>query len=75
MVVVNKSDGDLVPAARMIQMEYLSALKYTRQRSKVWKPQVISCFIGNASISTIHFYCPPMEKWQIFIWMALLSWL
>ena len=40
LVVVNKSDGDLVPAARRIQMEYMSAVKYMRQRSKVWKPQV-----------------------------------
>lgn len=41
LVVVNKSDGDLVPAARRIQMEYVSAVKYMRQRSRVWKPQVL----------------------------------
>ena len=40
MVVVNKSDGDLEPAARRIQAEYISALKYMRQRSKMWKPKV-----------------------------------
>ena len=39
-VVVNKSDGDLIPAAKRIQMEYVSAVKYMRQRSRVWKPQV-----------------------------------
>ncbi|XP_005111521.1 methylmalonic aciduria type A homolog, mitochondrial [Aplysia californica] len=39
-VVVNKSDGDLVPAARRIQAEYTSALKFMRPRSKVWKPKV-----------------------------------
>jgi putative protein kinase ArgK-like GTPase of G3E family len=41
LVVVNKSDGDLIPAARRIQMEYISAVKYMRKRSTVWKPQVI----------------------------------
>ncbi|KAL4230522.1 hypothetical protein ACF0H5_010904 [Mactra antiquata] len=41
LVVVNKSDGDLVPAARRIQMEYTSAIKYMRKRSTVWKPQVV----------------------------------
>jgi len=51
MVVVNKSDGDLVPAARRIQMEYMSAIKYMRQRSLVWKPQV-SVLLGH-----VHFIC------------------
>ncbi|KAL3879049.1 hypothetical protein ACJMK2_031363 [Sinanodonta woodiana] len=41
VVVVNKSDGDLVAAARRIQTEYVSALKYMRPRSRVWKPQVL----------------------------------
>ncbi len=40
MVVVNKSDGDLIPAARKIQAEYVSALKFIRRRSSVWKPKV-----------------------------------
>ena len=40
LVVVNKSDGDLVPAARRIQMEYISALKFMRQKTKSWKPKV-----------------------------------
>ncbi|XP_071088202.1 methylmalonic aciduria type A homolog, mitochondrial-like isoform X1 [Haliotis cracherodii] len=40
MVVINKSDGDLVAAARRIQAEYVSALKFKRQRSKVWRPKV-----------------------------------
>lgn len=41
MVVVNKSDGDLVAAARRIQLEYVSAVKYMKRRSKLWKPQVL----------------------------------
>ena len=43
LVVVNKSDGDLVRAARHIQMEYVSALKFVRPKSKVWKPKVLRC--------------------------------
>ena len=41
IVVVNKSDGDLVPAARMIQSEYVSAIKYMKSRYVAWKPEVI----------------------------------
>ncbi|OWF37250.1 Methylmalonic aciduria type A-like [Mizuhopecten yessoensis] len=40
LVVVNKSDGDLVAAARRIQTEYISALKFMRQKSPNWKPTV-----------------------------------
>ena len=43
MVVVNKSDGDLIPAARRIQMEYVSALKFIRGRHACWKPSVGVC--------------------------------
>ncbi|XP_060064368.1 methylmalonic aciduria type A protein, mitochondrial-like [Ylistrum balloti] len=41
LVVVNKSDGDFVRAARLIQAEYISALKFMRQRSPNWKPKVM----------------------------------
>ncbi|KAG0711875.1 Methylmalonic aciduria type A, mitochondrial [Chionoecetes opilio] len=40
LVVVNKSDGDLVPAARRMQYEYISALKFIRPKSKHWKTPV-----------------------------------
>jgi len=40
IVVVNKSDGDLVPAARRIQTEYTSALKFVRPKTREWRPQV-----------------------------------
>ncbi|XP_041358675.1 methylmalonic aciduria type A homolog, mitochondrial-like [Gigantopelta aegis] len=40
IVVINKSDGDLVPAARRIKAEYTSALKFMRRRYKDWRPQV-----------------------------------
>nr|XP_055061100.1 methylmalonic aciduria type A protein, mitochondrial [Misgurnus anguillicaudatus] len=41
LVVVTKSDGDLIVPARRIQAEYTSALKLLRKKSKVWKPKVI----------------------------------
>lgn len=40
LVVVTKSDGDLIVPARRIQAEYTSALKLLRKKSKVWKPKV-----------------------------------
>ncbi|XP_037070764.1 methylmalonic aciduria type A protein, mitochondrial-like, partial [Pollicipes pollicipes] len=41
VIVINKSDGDLVAAARRIQAEYLSALKFVRPRQAGWKPPVL----------------------------------
>ena len=43
ILVVTKCDGDLIPAARRIAMEYTSALKYMRPRSKLWRPKVKLC--------------------------------
>ncbi len=40
LVVVNKCDGDLVPAARRIKAEYTSALKYMRRKHRPWRPKV-----------------------------------
>lgn len=40
LVVVTKSDGDLVVPARKIQAEYTSALKLLRKKSKTWTPKV-----------------------------------
>lgn len=40
LVVVNKSDGDLVAAARRMQYEYISALKFIRPKSTSWKTPV-----------------------------------
>lgn len=40
LVVITKSDGDLVVPARRIQAEYVSALKLLRRRSEVWRPKV-----------------------------------
>ncbi|XP_041839902.1 methylmalonic aciduria type A protein, mitochondrial [Melanotaenia boesemani] len=41
LVVVTKSDGDLVVPARRIQAEYISALKLLRRQSKSWNPKVV----------------------------------
>uniref|UniRef100_A0A8C6TYC9 Metabolism of cobalamin associated A n=1 Tax=Neogobius melanostomus TaxID=47308 RepID=A0A8C6TYC9_9GOBI len=41
LVVVTKSDGDLVVPARRIQAEYTSALKLLRRQSKSWNPRVV----------------------------------
>lgn len=40
MVVINKSDGDLIPAARRIQAEYTSALKFIPRKHQFWKQKV-----------------------------------
>ena len=77
LVVVNKSDGDLVPASKRIQAEYISALKFVRPRSKHWRPAVcvyafmleiiwIFSYIGN----DFKFICYQIEltdiNWYIF---------
>ncbi|CAL8272459.1 unnamed protein product [Gadus morhua 'NCC'] len=41
LVVVTKSDGDLVVPARRIATEYTSALKLLRKKSKTWSPKVV----------------------------------
>ncbi|XP_051241329.1 methylmalonic aciduria type A protein, mitochondrial [Dicentrarchus labrax] len=41
LVVVTKSDGDLMVPARRIQTEYTSALKLLRRQSKSWNPKVV----------------------------------
>ncbi|XP_035000633.1 methylmalonic aciduria type A protein, mitochondrial [Hippoglossus stenolepis] len=41
LVVVTKSDGDLVVPARRIQTEYTSALKLLRRQSRSWNPKVV----------------------------------
>ena len=43
LVVVTKSDGDLLVPARRIQAEYTSALKLLRKKSMTWKPKVGVC--------------------------------
>ena len=40
IIVVNKADGDLLPAARRIKGEYVSAVKLSRSKSQHWKTKV-----------------------------------
>merc|ERR1719495_246086 len=39
LVLINKSDGDLVPSARSTAASYMSALKLIRPKSPYWKPK------------------------------------
>ena len=41
LVVVNKADGDLVPAAKRAAMEYKAALHLMRPKSAHWRPEVL----------------------------------
>lgn len=41
LIIVNKADGELIPSARRIQSEYISALKFVRRRFKSWRPSVL----------------------------------
>lgn len=41
LVMINKSDGDLMAAANRTRAEYLSALKFMQPKSKNWKTQVM----------------------------------
>jgi len=43
LIVVTKYDGDLMPAARRVAHEYMSALKYLRPTSKHWRSKVQLC--------------------------------
>merc|ERR1711971_6313 len=40
IVVVNKADGDLLPAARRVAAEYTSALKFMPRKYRCWTPRV-----------------------------------
>jgi LAO/AO transport system kinase len=41
LIIVTKADGDLLPAARVAQQEYTSALKFVQPRIPEWRPQVM----------------------------------
>lgn len=40
-VVINKCDGDLIPAANRVAAEYTSALKFMPSKSKHWRTKVL----------------------------------
>lgn len=43
MILVNKADGDLAPAARRAAAEYHAALGFLRPASANWQPPVLQC--------------------------------
>ena len=45
LILVNKSDGDLLVSARRTASDYTSALKFIRPRLKIWKPRV--CLVSS----------------------------
>ena len=42
LIVVNKADGDLLPAARRMAADYTSALNLLHSKKKFWRPKVRS---------------------------------
>ena len=43
LIVVNKADGDLLPAAERAKRDYSAALHLLRQQSSAWQPRVMLC--------------------------------
>lgn len=41
LIVVTKADGDHIPECRRMASEYISALKYMKPRSHLWRPKVM----------------------------------
>lgn len=41
LIVVNKADGDLIPAAKRARLEYKTALHLMRPKNAVWTPDVL----------------------------------
>ena len=55
IVIVNKADGDLLPAAQRAKMEYTSALKYLASPSPNWNPPVLmASSIDKKSFPRVH---------------------
>lgn len=42
LILVNKSDGHLMPAANMAKADFVSAVKILRARTDYWRPQVLA---------------------------------
>lgn len=54
LVVVNKADGDLVPAAKRAAMEYKAALHLMRPKSAHWRPDVLlASALNNIGIAEV----------------------
>lgn len=68
LVVITKSDGDLVVPARRIQAEYVSALKLLRRRSEAWRPKVSLC---SCPCSSLRGRCTLGERAQVSGWTLI----
>ncbi|MES1990086.1 MAG: methylmalonyl Co-A mutase-associated GTPase MeaB [Pseudomonadota bacterium] len=54
LVVVNKADGDLIPAAKRAAMEYKAALHLMRPKSAHWRPDVLlASALNNIGITEV----------------------
>ncbi|XP_077428280.1 methylmalonic aciduria type A protein, mitochondrial isoform X1 [Vanacampus margaritifer] len=62
LVVVTKSDGDLLVPARRIQAEYTSAMKLLRRQSKSWNPKVVRA--SSHSVEGISEVWAEMQSYQ-----------
>ena len=43
LILINKADGELLPAARLARADYQAALQLLRPASPVWTPEVLTC--------------------------------
>ncbi len=43
LILVNKADGDLLPAANLVRADYQAALHLLRPASPAWTPEVLTC--------------------------------
>lgn len=60
LVIVTKADGDLLPAARRIQTEYMSAIRLVRRAlNNPWKPRVSGSNLPRQSNLHVFFLSPP----------------
>ncbi|MGI9502876.1 MAG: methylmalonyl Co-A mutase-associated GTPase MeaB [Geminicoccaceae bacterium] len=43
LILVNKADGDLLPAANLVRTDYQAALHLLRPATTAWTPEVLTC--------------------------------
>jgi LAO/AO transport system kinase len=64
LLIVTKADGELESRAKLTQAEYISALKFMRPKSDIWKPKVMRASVYKQE--TIEAVCEEMYKyWDI----------
>ena len=64
LLVVTKADGEMESRAKLTQAEHISALKFMRPKSDIWKPEVMRASVYKPE--TIEAVCDKMyEYWDI----------